>query len=227
MTDTIHILIVDDHTVVRDGLNALLSLESGMQVVGMASDGEEAVRLARQLKPDVILMDLVMPRMDGVQATLAIRREDPRARILVLTSFAENHQVFSAIKAGAMGYVMKDTSAEELVDAIRETAQNRPVLQPDIARKLVRDIQEQPGHAAGRERPHRARDRDLAASGAGQHQPGDRRPALPQRAHRAHAHHQYPRQAGSHQPHPGCPLRPQAGHRPHRLHKERTWRGIR
>jgi len=145
MTENINILIVDDHTVVRDGLNALLSLETGMHVVGMASDGEEAVRMARELKPDVILMDLVMPHMDGVQATLAIRRNNPGARILVLTSFAENHQVFSAIKAGAMGYVMKDTSAEELIDAIRETAQNRPVLQPDIARKLVRDIQDQPG----------------------------------------------------------------------------------
>jgi NarL family two-component system response regulator LiaR len=141
MTETIRVLIVDDHTVVRDGLQALLSVEPGMQVVGSAADGIEAVRLARELNPDVILLDLVMPRMDGVQAIIEIKRNDPTARILVLTSFAENHQVFSAIKSGAMGYIMKDTSADELIHAIRDTHHNKPVLQPEIARRLMRDIQ--------------------------------------------------------------------------------------
>jgi NarL family two-component system response regulator LiaR len=141
MTETIRVLIVDDHTVVRDGLQALLSVEPGMQVVGSAADGIEAVRLARELNPDVILLDLVMPRMDGVQAINEIKRNDPAARILVLTSFAENHQVFSAIKSGAMGYIMKDTSADELIRAIRDTHHNKPVLQPEIARRLMRDIQ--------------------------------------------------------------------------------------
>ena len=141
MTETIRVLIVDDHTVVRDGLQALLSVEPGMQVVGSAADGIEAVRLARELNPDVILLDLVMPRMDGVQAIIEIKRNDPAARILVLTSFAENHQVFSAIKSGAMGYIMKDTSADELIHAIRDTHHNKPVLQPEIARRLMRDIQ--------------------------------------------------------------------------------------
>jgi NarL family two-component system response regulator LiaR len=89
----------------------------------------------------VILLDLVMPRMDGVQAINEIKRNDPTARILVLTSFAENHQVFSAIKSGAMGYIMKDSSADELIRAIRDTYHNKPVLQPEIARKLMRDIQ--------------------------------------------------------------------------------------
>lgn len=139
--ENIRILIVDDHTVVRDGLHALISAESGMQVVGSAGDGIDAVRLAQELKPDVILLDLVMPRMDGVQATIEIKRQNPAARILVLTSFAENHQVFSAIKSGAMGYLMKDTSSEELIQAIRDTYHNKPVLQPEIARKLMRDIQ--------------------------------------------------------------------------------------
>lgn len=143
MTENIRILVVDDHTVVRDGLIALLSAEPGMQVVGSAGDGIEAVRLASQLKPDVILLDLVMPRMDGVQATIEIKRENPKARILVLTSFAENHQVFSAIKSGAIGYLMKDTSSEELIQAIRDTYQNIPALQPEIARKLMLDIQNQ------------------------------------------------------------------------------------
>jgi len=141
MTETIRVLIVDDHTVVRDGLQALLSVEPGMEVVGSAADGIEAVRLAQELKPDVILLDLVMPRMDGVQAINEIKHNNPAARILVLTSFAENHQVFSAIKSGAMGYIMKDTSADELIHAIRDTYHDKPVLQPEIARKLMRDIQ--------------------------------------------------------------------------------------
>jgi two-component system, NarL family, response regulator LiaR len=143
MSETIRVLIVDDHTVVRDGLNALLSAEPGMEVVGAAADGLEAVQLAQELNPDVILLDLVMPRMDGVQATIEIKRVSPEARILVLTSFAENHQVFSAIKSGAIGYLMKDTSSEDLIQAIRDTYHNKPALQPEIARKLMRDIQSQ------------------------------------------------------------------------------------
>jgi NarL family two-component system response regulator LiaR len=139
----ITILIVDDHTVVRDGLNALLSAEMGMRVIGLAGDGEAAVEMAKELRPDVILMDLVMPHMDGVQATLEIKKVFPEARILVLTSFSENHMVFSAIKAGATGYLMKDTSSEELIQAIRDTYDNRPALGPDIARKLMLDIQGQ------------------------------------------------------------------------------------
>jgi NarL family two-component system response regulator LiaR len=143
MNKPITVLIVDDHTVVRDGLNALLSAESGMKVVGMVGDGEQAVQLAKELLPDVILMDLVMPHMDGIQAILQIKKDLPEARILVLTSFAENHMVFSAIKAGANGYLMKDTSSEELIQAIRDTYHNRPALGPDIARKLMLDIQGQ------------------------------------------------------------------------------------
>jgi NarL family two-component system response regulator LiaR len=129
--------------VVRDGLNALISAEPGMKVIGMAGDGIEAVRLAQELQPDVILLDLVMPRMDGVQATLEIRKVYSKARILVLTSFAENHMVYSAIKAGAIGYLMKDTSSDELIQAIRDTYFNRPALGPEIARKLMQDIQGQ------------------------------------------------------------------------------------
>jgi NarL family two-component system response regulator LiaR len=143
MSDNIRVLVVDDHTVVRDGLIALLSAEPGMEIVGSGSDGIEAVELAKELKPDVILLDLVMPRMDGVQAIQEIKLDNPDARILVLTSFAENHQVFSAIKSGAIGYLMKDTSSEELIKAIRDTYQNKPALQPEIARQLMQDIQNQ------------------------------------------------------------------------------------
>jgi NarL family two-component system response regulator LiaR len=141
MNESIRVLIVDDHTVVRDGLNALLSIEPGIKVVGAAADGLEAVSLARELNPDVILLDLVMPKMDGVQAINAIKADNPSAKILVLTSFAQNHQVFSAIKSGAIGYLMKDSSADELIQAVRDTHSNRPALQPEIARKLMHDIQ--------------------------------------------------------------------------------------
>jgi len=143
MNGDIRVLIVDDHTVVRDGLQALITAEPGMQVVGSAADGVEAVSMARELKPDVILLDLVMPRMDGVQTILEIKKDNPEARILVLTSFAENHQVFSAIKSGAMGYLMKDTSSEELIQAIRDTFNYQPAMQPKIARQLMQDIQSQ------------------------------------------------------------------------------------
>ena len=143
MNGDIRVLIVDDHTVVRDGLQALITAEPGMQVVGSAADGVEAVSMARELKPDVILLDLVMPRKDGVQTILEIKKDNPEARILVLTSFAENHQVFSAIKSGAMGYLMKDTSSEELIQAIRDTFNYQPAMQPKIARQLMQDIQSQ------------------------------------------------------------------------------------
>lgn len=140
-TRPICVLIVDDHTVVRDGLKALLSAEPGMRVIGAAGDGLEAVAMARDLQPDVILLDLVMPRMDGVQATLEIKKVYPQARILVLTSFSEDHMVISAIRAGAIGYLMKDTSSDELLQAIRDTYRNKPVLGPEIARKLMEEIQ--------------------------------------------------------------------------------------
>ena len=141
----IRILIVDDHTVVRDGLNALLSAERGMQVVGVAGDGEVAIQLAGELRPDIVLLDLVMPRMDGVEATRQIKRDHPEVKILVLTSFGEDHQVFAAIKAGANGYLMKDTSTDELIQAVRDTISGVPVMQPEIAQKLMREIQGQDG----------------------------------------------------------------------------------
>jgi NarL family two-component system response regulator LiaR len=128
-------------TVVRDGLQALLTVEPGMEWSVLPPMAMALFGLAGELNPDVILLDLVMPRMDGVQAINEIKHNNPAARILVLTSFAENHQVFSAIKSGAMGYIMKDTSADELINAIRDTYHDKPVLQPEIARKLMRDIQ--------------------------------------------------------------------------------------
>ena len=141
--EVISVLIVDDHTVVRDGLQALISAEPSMHVVAAVGDGIEAVELAKKLDPDVILMDLVMPHMDGIQATIEIKKDNPDARILILTSFAEDHQVFAAIKSGATGYLMKDSSSEELIRAIRDIYKNKPVLQPEVAKRLMLDIRTQ------------------------------------------------------------------------------------
>jgi len=141
--EVISVLIVDDHTVVRDGLQALISAEPNMHVVAAVGDGIEAVEFVKKLKPDVILMDLVMPNMDGIQATIKIKKDSPDARILILTSFAEDHQVFAAIKSGATGYLMKDSSSEELIQAIRDIYKNKPVLQPEVAKRLMLDIRSQ------------------------------------------------------------------------------------
>ena len=141
MSEDIRILIADDHAVVREGLRALIDVEPGMELVGEAADGIEAAQKARSLRPDVILLDLVMPRMGGIEAIGEIKRENPGARILVVTSFAEDEKVFPAIKAGALGYLLKDSSPHELLQAIRDVHQGEPSMHPTIARKLVRELQ--------------------------------------------------------------------------------------
>ena len=144
MTDSIRVLVVDDHAVVREGLRALVDVEPGMEWVGEAADGVEAVQRARSLRPDVILMDLVMPRMGGIEAISEIKREDPDARILVLTSFDEDDKVFPAIKGGALGYLLKESSARDLLQAIRDVWRGEPTMHPSIARKLMRELQRPP-----------------------------------------------------------------------------------
>jgi NarL family two-component system response regulator LiaR len=133
-------LIVDDHAIVRKGIRALLSEAGGFAVVGEAATGQEAVLRAEETQPDVILMDLLMPGMDGIEATRQITSRQPQARILVLTSFAADNKVFPAIKAGATGYLLKDSSPEELVRAIRQVHRGEPSLHPTIARKLLQEI---------------------------------------------------------------------------------------
>lgn len=140
MEEEIRILIVDDHAIVREGLRALIESEPGMELVGEAQDGLEAVTKARSLKPDVILLDLVMPRMDGIEATRQIKKENDKTQILVLTSFSEDAKVFSAIKTGAMGYLLKDSSPPDLLRAIRDVYRGEPSLHPSIARKLMIEL---------------------------------------------------------------------------------------
>jgi two-component system, NarL family, response regulator LiaR len=140
MKNNIRLIIADDHSIVRKGIRALLATEPDIQVVGEAGDGQEAVSQARALRPDVILMDLVMPKMDGIEATRQISASLPATRILVLTSFAADDKVFPAIKAGALGYLLKDSSPEDLVRSIHQVQRGEPSLEPSIARKVLQEL---------------------------------------------------------------------------------------
>jgi len=135
--DKISVLIVDDHPVVRQGLRAFLELQADLEVVGEAADGVEALEKVGKLLPDVVLMDLVMPRMDGITAIRQIRALSPSTRILVLTSFSEDDKVFPAVKAGAHGYLMKDIRPVELAESIRSVYRGEPSLHSEIAKKLM------------------------------------------------------------------------------------------
>ncbi len=136
----IRVLITDDHGVVRQGLRMFLSLDPDLQVVGEASNGQEAVAMARELQPDVVLMDLLMPVMDGIEATRVIRSELPEVEIMALTSVLGDASVTGAIKVGAIGYLLKDTDAEELHRAIRGAAEGRVQLAPEAAARLMREV---------------------------------------------------------------------------------------
>jgi two-component system, NarL family, response regulator LiaR len=139
-TNAIRVLLTDDHSIVRKGIRALLATEKDIEVVGEASNGKEAVDLEETLQPDVILMDMVMPQMDGIEAIRHITARRPGARILVLTSFAADEKVFPAIKAGALGYLLKDSAPEELVEAIHQVHKGQPSRHPTIARKLLDEL---------------------------------------------------------------------------------------
>ncbi|MDE3090987.1 MAG: response regulator transcription factor [Chloroflexota bacterium] len=140
MTETIRILIADDHEIVRVGLRNVILSEPGMQVIGEAADGEQAVQQARALNPDVILLDLLMPRKDGLTAIAEIRKANPHARILVLTSFAGDDKIFPALQAGAQGYLLKESSSEELLQSIRQVYQGQSPLHPEVSRRVIRKL---------------------------------------------------------------------------------------
>ncbi len=142
MADKIRVLIVDDHAVVRHGLKLFLDLQDDIAVVGEAEDGAEAVDKAKAQLPDVVLMDLVMPGLDGIQATRSVKEACPQTRVLVLTSFADDEKLFPALRAGAAGYLMKDVAPEQLAEAVRTVYRGEPLLHPDIARRLMRQSAE-------------------------------------------------------------------------------------
>jgi NarL family two-component system response regulator LiaR len=136
----IGVLLVDDHTVVRQGLRMFIDMQNDMEVLGEGANGIDAVELATRFNPDVILMDLQMPLMDGVEATNKLLESNPQARILILTSFGEDDKLFPAIKAGAQGYLLKDIQPRDLVQAIRDTYLGKAQLHPDVARRLMEAV---------------------------------------------------------------------------------------
>jgi NarL family two-component system response regulator LiaR len=149
--DAIRVLLIDDHAIIRDGIRSLLATEPDIEVVGEADNGRDGVSMAERLRPDVILMDLVMPEMDGIEATSRIMASQPQARILVLTSFAAEDKVFPAIKAGAFGYLLKDSDSEELIHAIHEVSCGESSLDSRIARMVLREMWAEPRPQGPRE----------------------------------------------------------------------------
>jgi len=147
--ESIKLLIVDDHKVVRSGVKALIATESELEVIGEAADGREAVTKVKAGNPDVVLMDLVMPEMDGVEATKAITEDEQELKILILTSFSEEERIIQAIKAGASGYLIKDASPDELVEAIKNVYRGESTLDPKIAGTVLNSIQGETSNSAG------------------------------------------------------------------------------
>jgi NarL family two-component system response regulator LiaR len=140
VSEPIRVLIADDHELVREGMRALLATRPSVEVVGEAQNGAQAVELARTLAPDVVLMDLVMPEKDGIEAIEEIKAERPGAKILVITSFSDDDKVYHAVKAGALGYLLKDSSPQALMAAINDVHAGRMSLHPDIALKLIDEM---------------------------------------------------------------------------------------
>ncbi len=144
MSEPIRVLVADDHPTLRDGLRAILDTQDDILVVGEAANGLEAVKQAAALRPDVVLMDLEMPRLDGVEALRRVLAERPGTRVLVLTSFATDDKVFPAIKAGALGYLLKDSDPDDLARAIRQVHRGESSLHPAVARKVLRELTRPP-----------------------------------------------------------------------------------
>lgn len=140
MSEPVTVFIVDDHAVVRRGIRALLEAEDDFLVVGEAGSGGEAVLLAADLAPDVVLMDLVMPGIDGVEATRLLKQRSPRSQVIVLTSYHEDEQIFPAIRAGALSYLLKGVGLDELTEAVRKAAKGEATLHPHVAARLVQEI---------------------------------------------------------------------------------------
>ncbi|MGH7759883.1 MAG: response regulator [Candidatus Dormibacteraceae bacterium] len=140
MTDPISILIADDHAIVRQGVRAFLETKEDLVVIGEAESGDETVRLAAELAPDVALIDLVMPGMDGVEAMRQVKRVSPHTQVIALTSYHEDEHIFPALRAGALSYVLKDIRPEELADTVRQAARGESVLHPRVAARVVQGL---------------------------------------------------------------------------------------
>jgi len=140
MTDPIRVLIVDDQRLMREGLHTLLELEEGMQVAGEAGDGQAALEAYERLQPDVVLMDIRMPGMDGVEATRRLRSRWAAARVIILTTFDDDESVFEGLRAGAVGYLLKDVSGQELAEAIRKVSAGGALIEPSVARKVLAEF---------------------------------------------------------------------------------------
>jgi len=154
---TIRVLIADDHPMVRNGLMMILNSYHDMELVGQAANGHEAVELGKSLHPDVVLMDLLMPEMDGVTATAALHRSNPEIQVIALTSFKEDELIYTAIKAGIVGYLMKDCTADELVSAIRDAHKGKTTITPDVMQAALRVAE----HSSGRQYHLSERERDV------------------------------------------------------------------
>jgi two-component system, NarL family, response regulator LiaR len=146
MEKPIRILIIDDHALVRAGIRAFTAPRSELEIIGEAADGIEGVELSSRLNPDVILLDLVMPQLDGIETTRQILQHQPGAKILILTSFSEDERVLAAVKAGALGYLLKDSAAEDLYRAIIDVYHGQSSLHPMVARKLIQQLNQPQSH---------------------------------------------------------------------------------
>lgn len=160
--DEIRVLIAEDQTLMREGLRTILELEDGFSVAGLACDGREAVAKALALRPDVVLMDVQMPELDGVQATAELTRALPGARVIILTTFDYDSYVFEGIRAGASGYLLKDTPAAELLAAIRRVHGGESIVQPSVAARLIAEFSRQRGGAAAQPEYEPLSERELA-----------------------------------------------------------------
>ncbi len=137
---TIRVLLVDDHALFREGLETLLSIHRDIQVVGQAGNGQEAVEVAAKVQPDVVLMDVRMPILDGVRATRLLKEAQPQCRVIVLTTFDDDEYIFDALRMGAVGYLLKDVASTQLVEAIRAAAQGESSLEPSVAAKVIAEF---------------------------------------------------------------------------------------
>ena len=221
MTERIRVLIVDDQRLLCEGFRKLIELEPQLEVVGMAGDGEEALALTEQLAlahtaPDVVLMDVRMPRLDGITATRAFKERWPAIRVVILTTFDDRELIQAGLQAGALGYVLKDITAEQLATTIRVVAQGQVLLHPDVASKVIAGFSSAPIEPAEiapltpgvhrRQRPDavdRARAGGSGLTGAGRVQSRDQRDALHRQRHRQEPSQQHPGQAGGARPDAG------------------------